>query len=124
MCAIADDGERVLCPHPGEMGRAREVIGEDASQEEVDTSEDAPDDVESPFENGEPSADSAEAAIVSAVNRGGDADTIGAVAGAVAGARFGAEALPESWLDVLDHRDELADLAEEIASVEFDSAAV
>ena len=36
MYAIADDGERVHCPHPGEMGRAREVIGEDASREEID----------------------------------------------------------------------------------------
>lgn len=36
MYSIAEDGERVLCPHPGEMKRAREVIGEDASQEEID----------------------------------------------------------------------------------------
>jgi hypothetical protein len=36
MYAIADDGERVHCPHPGEMGRAREVTGENASQEEID----------------------------------------------------------------------------------------
>lgn len=34
--ATADDGERVHCPHPGEMGRAREVIGEDASQKGID----------------------------------------------------------------------------------------
>lgn len=36
MYATADDGDRVHCPHPGEMGRAREVIGEDASQKEID----------------------------------------------------------------------------------------
>jgi hypothetical protein len=36
MYAIADDGERVHCLHPGEMSRAREVIGEDASQAEID----------------------------------------------------------------------------------------
>jgi ADP-ribosyl-[dinitrogen reductase] hydrolase len=52
-------------------------------------------------------ADSAEEAIVMAVNRGGDTDTIGAIAGAVAGARFGASDLPERWLSDLDERDEL-----------------
>ncbi|MFB6198622.1 MAG: hypothetical protein ABEI52_10200 [Halobacteriaceae archaeon] len=36
MYAIADDGERIHCPHPGEMSRARKVIGEDASREETD----------------------------------------------------------------------------------------
>lgn len=43
-------------------------------------------------------------AIVNAVNRGGDADTIGAIAGAVAGARFGPDSLPEQWLDLLEYR--------------------
>jgi ADP-ribosyl-[dinitrogen reductase] hydrolase len=43
-------------------------------------------------------ADTAEEAIVTTVNRGGDTDTIGAVAGAVAGARFGATGLPERWV--------------------------
>jgi ADP-ribosyl-[dinitrogen reductase] hydrolase len=40
------------------------------------------------------SADSAEEAILTAVNRGGDSDTVGAIAGAAAGARFGASDLP------------------------------
>ena len=35
MYATADDGERVLCPHPGEMGKAREVIGADATKQEI-----------------------------------------------------------------------------------------
>ena len=60
--------------------------------------------------------DSAESAIVNAVNEGGDTDTIGAVAGAVAGARFGASALPERWLDALTATDELRDLARAITS--------
>jgi ADP-ribosyl-[dinitrogen reductase] hydrolase len=60
--------------------------------------------------------DSAESAIVNAVNEGGDTDTIGAVAGAVAGARFGASALPERWLDALTATDELHDLARAITS--------
>lgn len=66
-------------------------------------------------------AETAEDAIVTAVNRGGDADTIGAVAGAVAGARFGASDLPERWLETLDCRDELELLAQALATT--DSAA-
>jgi ADP-ribosyl-[dinitrogen reductase] hydrolase len=62
-------------------------------------------------------ADSAEEAIVTAVNRGGDADTIGAIAGAVAGARFGASALPDRWRDAIDEADELEDLAERLVEV-------
>ncbi|WP_435095153.1 ADP-ribosylglycohydrolase family protein [Halarchaeum sp. P4] len=61
-------------------------------------------------------AESAEDAIVTAVNRGGDTDTVGAVAGAVAGARFGADALPERWLDVIDERERLESLALELAA--------
>lgn len=56
-------------------------------------------------------AESAEEAIVSAVNRGGDTDTIGAVTGAVAGARFGSLSLPERWLESINLRDELETLA-------------
>jgi len=53
-------------------------------------------------------------AIVDAVNRGGDADTLGAVTGAVAGARFGASSLPPAWLDAVDEVDELRDLARDL----------
>jgi ADP-ribosyl-[dinitrogen reductase] hydrolase len=59
-------------------------------------------------------ADSAEEAIVMAVNRGGDTDTIGAIAGAVAGARFGASALPQRWLADIDEIEELEALAEQL----------
>lgn len=38
-----------------------------------------------------------EAALVDAVNRGGDADTNGAIVGALFGARFGEDAIPEAW---------------------------
>ncbi|WP_049908768.1 ADP-ribosylglycohydrolase family protein [Halorubrum distributum] len=62
-------------------------------------------------------ADSAEEAIVTAVNRGGDTDTIGAIAGAVAGARFGASQLPDRWLAALDATDELESLTERLTSV-------
>ncbi|MGB0127470.1 MAG: ADP-ribosyl-[dinitrogen reductase] hydrolase [Rhodocyclaceae bacterium] len=46
--------------------------------------------------------DSFEACLVDAVNRGGDADTTGAIAGKIAGALYGCEALPVPWLQVLD----------------------
>jgi ADP-ribosyl-[dinitrogen reductase] hydrolase len=59
-------------------------------------------------------AESAEEAIVTAVNRGGDTDTIGAVAGAVAGARFGASTLPDRWLAALDAAEELESLAKRL----------
>ncbi|WEL18891.1 ADP-ribosylglycohydrolase [Halorhabdus sp. SVX81] len=67
-------------------------------------------------------ADSAEAAIVSAVNRGGDTDTIGAVAGAVAGARFGVESLPDRWLEPLDYREDLSLLARTLATTEISAS--
>jgi ADP-ribosyl-[dinitrogen reductase] hydrolase len=62
-------------------------------------------------------ADSAEDAIVTAVNMGNDTDTVGAVAGAVAGARFGAVGLPERWSSELSHDDELRTLTAELATL-------
>jgi len=41
------------------------------------------------------------------VNRGGDADTVGAVAGALLGARFGVDGIPERWLRVLQYRERI-----------------
>ena len=40
--------------------------------------------------------------LVDVVNRGGDADTTGAIAGMLAGARYGCAELPERWLKGLD----------------------
>ncbi|MDB9253940.1 ADP-ribosylglycohydrolase family protein [Halorubrum ezzemoulense] len=60
----------------------------------------------------------AEEAIVTAVNRGGDTDTIGAITGAIAGARFGASQLPDQWLAVIDEVDELEALAMELEGPE------
>lgn len=62
-------------------------------------------------------ADSAEEAIVTAVNRGGDTDTIGAIAGAIAGAQFGASQLPDRWVSAIDETDELEALATQLAEV-------
>jgi ADP-ribosyl-[dinitrogen reductase] hydrolase len=46
--------------------------------------------------------DDFESCLVATVNRGGDADTTGALAGMLAGARCGAQALPARWVDALD----------------------
>ncbi len=62
-------------------------------------------------------AESAEEAIVTAVNHGGDTDTVGAIAGAVAGARFGASQLPDRWLSAIDETDELETLAAQLVEV-------
>lgn len=43
-----------------------------------------------------------EDAILGAVNHGGDADTIAAIAGSLAGARFGFDNIPERWINKLD----------------------
>lgn len=48
------------------------------------------------------STDNFEDCLVRVVNRGGDADTTGAVAGQLAGARYGASAIPTRWLNRLD----------------------
>ncbi|WP_058992316.1 ADP-ribosylglycohydrolase family protein [Haloarcula sp. CBA1127] len=61
-------------------------------------------------------ADSAEEAVVTSVNRGGDTDTLGAVTGALAGARFGASGLPDRWLETVEYREELALLGQALAT--------
>ena len=54
--------------------------------------------------------------LVRTVNRGGDADTTGAIAGAIAGARYGLAAIPRRWLQALDGtlREELYTLGEKL----------
>lgn len=42
------------------------------------------------------------ACLIDVVNRGGDADTTGAIAGMLAGALYGLEEIPEEWLKELD----------------------
>lgn len=55
-------------------------------------------------------AESPEEGIVTAVNRGGDMDTIGAVTGAIVGARFGENDLPDRWMNAIDETAELGQL--------------
>ena len=46
--------------------------------------------------------DGFESALIDVVNRGGDADTTGAILGMIAGALYGFEAIPRRWLKALD----------------------
>lgn len=46
--------------------------------------------------------DGFEAALIDVVNRGGDADTTGAILGFMAGALYGAKAIPPQWCAALD----------------------
>lgn len=48
-------------------------------------------------------APSFEAALVDVVNRGGDADTNGAITGALLGAALGVDAIPRRWRDAVLH---------------------
>jgi ADP-ribosyl-[dinitrogen reductase] hydrolase len=61
--------------------------------------------------------DEFEEMVVAAVGFGDDADTTGAVAGALAGACYGAGAIPARWLDLLQPRAELLDLADRLLAV-------
>ncbi len=46
--------------------------------------------------------DSFETILIDVVNRGGDADTTGAIAGMLAGATYGVDAIPKPWLKALN----------------------
>jgi ADP-ribosyl-[dinitrogen reductase] hydrolase len=48
-----------------------------------------------------------EDALIHAVNKGGDADTVGAVTGMIAGRLYGYDAIPHRWLDALVDHDKL-----------------
>jgi len=54
---------------------------------------------------------------LTAVNRGGDTDTIGAITGAVAGARFRSVTASGSMVGAIDEVDELEGLATQLTNV-------
>ena len=54
-------------------------------------------------------------AMIAAVNHSGRSAAVGAITGAILGAKLGAEALPEFYLESLDCKDALAQLAEDMA---------
>jgi ADP-ribosylglycohydrolase len=55
--------------------------------------------------------------LIAVVNRGGDADTTGAVAGGLLGARDGLAAIPARWLGALTTRARLVQLAKALAGL-------
>jgi ADP-ribosyl-[dinitrogen reductase] hydrolase len=63
-----------------------------------------------------------EACLVDVVNRGGDADTTGAIAGMLAGAAYGLDALPQPWLLALEAPSREACLAQSRALLELATA--
>ncbi len=50
-----------------------------------------------------------------AVNHSGDSDSTGAITGNILGALWGREAIPSRWLEPLELRREIEDLAIELA---------
>jgi ADP-ribosyl-[dinitrogen reductase] hydrolase len=65
-----------------------------------------------------------EQAVLSAVNLGGDADTVGACTGALAGAYWGLAAIPERWRGELEGYEGLVRLAERLWNKRIDNAAL
>jgi ADP-ribosyl-[dinitrogen reductase] hydrolase len=62
-----------------------------------------------------------EQAVLSAVNLGGDADTVGACCGALSGAYWGPRTIPARWADVLEGYWNLARLAERVWETRVDN---
>jgi ADP-ribosyl-[dinitrogen reductase] hydrolase len=58
-----------------------------------------------------------EDAVIQAVNLGNDADTVGAVSGQLAGAVYGESSIPDRWLERLEWRNELGELADRLRSM-------
>jgi ADP-ribosylglycohydrolase len=58
-----------------------------------------------------------EDAIVLAVNHGGDSDTTGTLVGHLLGALFGDSVIPARWLEPLELRDVIEELAEDLSAV-------
>ena len=54
--------------------------------------------------------------VIDAVNHSLDSDTVGAIAGALAGALNGYESIPDKYLDELEFREELVELADQLVA--------
>lgn len=55
--------------------------------------------------------------VLTAVNLGGDTDTIAAVAGGLAGITYGAESIPEEWVNKIARKDEITELIKDFSKV-------
>jgi ADP-ribosyl-[dinitrogen reductase] hydrolase len=56
-------------------------------------------------------------AVLVAVNHGGDSDSTGAIAGNIAGALYGAQTIPSDWLEQLELREVITDIADDLYGV-------
>jgi ADP-ribosylglycohydrolase len=110
--------ERIQQDTPDELVDALRVVPDGTNNAQLQTSGYVVHTLQTAFYDAL-TADTAKDAIVTAVNRGGDTDTLGAVTGALAGARFGNESFPERWLDTIDYRDDLEDLARELIMMDI-----
>ncbi len=57
-----------------------------------------------------------------AVDHGGDSDSTGSLAGQVLGALLGAGALPARWLDALELREVVEQVARDLAGIRAEAA--
>jgi ADP-ribosyl-[dinitrogen reductase] hydrolase len=55
-----------------------------------------------------------ETAVLSAINLGGDTDTVGACCGALAGAYWGHEAIPRRWINEIENYENILNCAEHL----------
>ena len=53
--------------------------------------------------------------VLKAVNLGEDTDTVGAIAGGLAGVMYGFDAIPAEWINALQRKEYVLDMAEEFA---------
>jgi poly(ADP-ribose) glycohydrolase ARH3 len=53
-------------------------------------------------------------ALIYSINLGGDTDTLGAMCGALAGSYWGINEIPSNWLDKLEDREYIKELAEKL----------
>ena len=58
-----------------------------------------------------------EEAVVLAVNHSGDSDSTGAMTGNICGALYGVSAIPTRWLERVELRHEIAQIADDLARV-------
>ncbi|WP_282350893.1 ADP-ribosylglycohydrolase family protein [Haloferax volcanii] len=112
---LADALDYVADDAPDELTEALAPIASGGSLESLETSGDVIHSLQTALHDAL-TATTLEDAIVTPVNRGGDTDTIGAIAGAVAGARFGASHLPERWVSAIGEANELETLAGQLMS--------
>jgi len=112
--------DRIQDDAPDELIEAVEAVADSSTRPNLQTSGYVVHTLQTALYDGL-TADSAKDGIVTAVNRGGDTDTVGAVTGAIVGAKFGAIDLPKEWIQAVGHADELEDLGKSLAKNQFET---